>query len=104
MSTLQSNWNKYAQNTLTPIIRAHYFFTVWRNYLFLLHKLPISGDSLLEIGSSTGQISLRLVKKYQLTPKECRWLCPECLIKNKNKNTKEKPNFIKASILLPRDD
>jgi cyclopropane fatty-acyl-phospholipid synthase-like methyltransferase len=68
MSTPPSNWNRYAQNSLTSIIRAHYFFTVWRNYLFLLYQLPISGDSLLEIGSSTGQISLRLAKKYQLNP------------------------------------
>jgi len=38
-------------------------------------------------------------KKYYLTEKECRWLCIVCVIKNKNKNTKEKPNFIKASQL-----
>lgn len=38
-------------------------------------------------------------KKYYLTEKECRWLCPVCVIKNKNKNSKEKPNFIKASQL-----
>ena len=68
MNTLPSNWNKYAQNSLTPFIRAHYFFTVWRNYLFLLYKLSITGDSLLEIGSSTGQISLRLSTKYQFNP------------------------------------
>ena len=34
----------------------------------MLYKLPISGDSLLEIGSSTGQISLRLAKKYNFNP------------------------------------
>jgi hypothetical protein len=38
-------------------------------------------------------------KKYQLTPKECRWLCPVCVIKNNNRNSKEKPNFVKASKL-----
>jgi len=38
-------------------------------------------------------------KKYYLTQKECRWLCPVCVIKNKNKYTKEKPNFLKASQL-----
>ncbi len=38
-------------------------------------------------------------KKYYLTEKECRWLCPVCVIKNKNKYTKEKPNFLKASQL-----
>lgn len=38
-------------------------------------------------------------KKYYLTKKECRWLCPICVIKNKNKNSKEKPNFLKASQL-----
>lgn len=38
-------------------------------------------------------------KKYYLTEKECRWLCPVCVIKNKNRDTKEKPNFVKASQL-----
>ena len=38
-------------------------------------------------------------KKYYLTAKECRWLCPVCVIKNKNRDSKEKPNFIKASQL-----
>ena len=38
-------------------------------------------------------------KKYYLTEKECRWLCPVCIIRNKNKNTKEKVNFLKASQL-----
>ncbi len=39
-------------------------------------------------------------KKYYLTQKETRWLCPVCVIKNKKKNIPEKPNFIKASRLL----
>ncbi len=38
-------------------------------------------------------------KKYYLTEKEVRWLCPVCVIKNKNKNSKEVPNFVKASRL-----
>jgi len=38
-------------------------------------------------------------KKYYLTEKEVRWLCPICVIKNNNRNSKEKPNFIKASKL-----
>ena len=38
-------------------------------------------------------------KKYYLTEKETRWLCPICIRKNQNKNTKEKPNFLKASQL-----
>ena len=38
-------------------------------------------------------------KKYYLTEKEVRWLCPACVIKNTNSNSKEKPNFIKASKL-----
>lgn len=38
----------------------------------------------------------RDAKKYQLTQKECRWLCPVCVIKNKNKNSEEKPHFISA--------
>jgi len=39
-------------------------------------------------------------KKYPLTEKEVRWLCPLCVIKNKNKDIKEIPNFVKASRLL----
>jgi len=35
-------------------------------------------------------------KKYQLTQKECRWLCPVCVVKNKNKNSQEKPHFLSA--------
>ena len=38
-------------------------------------------------------------KKYYLTEKECRWLCPVCVIKNKNRDSKEKPNFLKATQL-----
>jgi len=38
-------------------------------------------------------------KKYYLTEKECRWLCPVCISKNKNRDTKEKTNFIKATQL-----
>ena len=39
-------------------------------------------------------------KKYYISEKECRWLCPVCVIKNKNKDSKEKVNFLKASRLL----
>ena len=39
-------------------------------------------------------------KKYYLTEKEVRWLCPLCVIKNKNRDSKEKPNFVKASRLI----
>ena len=38
-------------------------------------------------------------KKYQITLKECRWLCIVCLKKNNNKNSIEKPNFVRASKL-----
>lgn len=38
-------------------------------------------------------------KKYFVSEKEVRWLCPVCVIKNNNKNSKEKPNFVKASKL-----
>jgi hypothetical protein len=38
-------------------------------------------------------------KKYHLTEKEVRWLCPVCVIKNKNRDSKEKVDFIKASRL-----
>ncbi|MCZ6581612.1 MAG: hypothetical protein O6761_00350 [Thaumarchaeota archaeon] len=45
------------------------------------------------------QCSRKDAKKYYLTEKECRWLCPVCVIRNKNRDTKEKPNFVKASQL-----
>ncbi|MHA1974074.1 MAG: class I SAM-dependent methyltransferase [Candidatus Hodarchaeales archaeon] len=63
-----ADWQSYAINTFKPVIRAHYFFTVWRNYRLLLTGLEIPRGELLEIGSSTGQISLRLVMKYNLKP------------------------------------
>ncbi len=43
-------------------------------------------------------------KKYQITDKECRWLCPVCLIKIQNRDLKEKPHFIKASKLVPKGE
>ncbi|MHA2243677.1 MAG: methyltransferase domain-containing protein [Candidatus Hodarchaeales archaeon] len=63
-----ADWESYAKSTSSAIIRAHYFFTVWRNYFFLLHGLKIPQGTLLELGSSTGQNSLRLAKKYKLEP------------------------------------
>ena len=45
------------------------------------------------------QCTRKDAKKYYLTEKECRWLCPVCVIKNKNSDTKEKVNFLKASQL-----
>ena len=39
-------------------------------------------------------------KKYYISEKECRWLCPVCVIKNKNRDSKEKVNFLKASRLV----
>jgi cyclopropane fatty-acyl-phospholipid synthase-like methyltransferase len=50
------------------MIQAYYYFTVWRNYKFLLHGLSIPQGQLLELGSSTAQISLRLAIKYKLSP------------------------------------
>jgi len=38
-------------------------------------------------------------KKYSISEKEVRWLCPVCVYRNTNKDAKEKPNFIKASKL-----
>jgi len=38
-------------------------------------------------------------KKYPVSGKEFRWLCPACLIKNNNRDKIEKPNFIRASKL-----
>ena len=35
-------------------------------------------------------------KKYSISQKEVRWLCPECVIKNTNSNSKEKPHFVSA--------
>ena len=35
-------------------------------------------------------------KKYYISEKEVRWLCPICVIKNKNKDSKEKVDFIRA--------
>jgi hypothetical protein len=68
MSRTIPDWDSYAKNTSSVIIRAHYFFSVWRNYRLLLHGLNIPQGTLLEIGSSTGQNSLLLVKKYNLQP------------------------------------
>lgn len=45
------------------------------------------------------QCSRKDAKKYYLTEKEVRWLCPVCVIKNKNRDSKEIPNFVKASRL-----
>ena len=68
MESIKPDWDKYAKNTFNPIIQAHYYFTVWRNYRYLLQGLQIPQGSLLELGSSTGQISLRLAKRYNLSP------------------------------------
>ena len=42
-------------------------------------------------------------KKYSISPKEVRWLCISCFQKNKNKNSTEIPNFIKATKLLRKE-
>ncbi len=68
MTSSSADWETYAKSTSSALIRAHYFFTVWRNYRILLRGLKIPQGSLLEIGSSTGLNSLRLSKKYQLKP------------------------------------
>ncbi len=68
LSQTASDWDMYAQNTNKWMIRAYYYFTVWRNYQFLIHGLSIPQGQLLELGSSTGQISLRLALKYNLSP------------------------------------
>lgn len=59
-------------------------------------KLP---TNLKSINHKCSQCTRKDARKYQLTPKEYRWLCPVCVIKNNNRNSKEKPNFIKASKL-----
>jgi len=68
MNKSLADWESYDYSTFSSFIRAHYFFTVWRNYRLLLHGLSIKEGTLLELGSSTGQISLRLSKKYHLKP------------------------------------
>ena len=45
------------------------------------------------------QCTRKDAKKYHLTGKEVRWLCPVCVIKNKYRDIKEIPNFLKASRL-----
>ncbi|MFX0122773.1 MAG: methyltransferase domain-containing protein [Candidatus Hodarchaeota archaeon] len=67
-SASAADWEAYAKSTSSALIRAHYLFTVWRNYLILLRGLKIPQGSLLEIGSSTGLNSLRLSKKFKLKP------------------------------------
>ncbi|MFW9777474.1 MAG: class I SAM-dependent methyltransferase [Candidatus Heimdallarchaeota archaeon] len=68
MSIPQADWDAYAHSTNSIIIRAYYFFTVWRNYRWLLQGLKIPQGRMLEIGASTGQNSLRLAKFYNLQP------------------------------------
>jgi len=68
MSFVKPEWDIYARTTLNPIIQAYYYFTVWRNYRILLYGLEIHPGQLLELGSSTGQISLRLSKMYNFLP------------------------------------
>lgn len=45
------------------------------------------------------QCSRKDAKKFYISEKEVRWLCIVCVNKNKNKDTKEKVDFIKASRL-----
>ena len=45
------------------------------------------------------QCTRKDAKQYHLTEKETRWPCPVCIIKYKNRDRKEIPNFVKASRL-----
>jgi len=38
-------------------------------------------------------------QRIKISDKEYRWLCPKCQLKFANKDTKEKPHFLKASRL-----
>lgn len=38
-------------------------------------------------------------KQYAISEKETRWLCIVCVQRNNNRDSKEKPNFVKASLL-----
>jgi ribosomal protein L37AE/L43A len=49
------------------------------------------------------QCTRKDARKYNIGPKEVRWLCDVCVIKNKNKDLKEKPNFISARKLWRKD-
>lgn len=49
------------------------------------------------------QCTRKDAKKYNIGPKEVRWLCPACIIKNKNGDLREKPHFISASKLWRKD-
>ncbi len=43
-------------------------------------------------------------KQYSISEKETRWLCIVCVKKFHNKDSKEKPNFIKASMLRVKNE
>lgn len=45
------------------------------------------------------QCTNKNAKQYQVSEKETRWLCPEHLTKFLRRNDKERPNYIKASVL-----
>jgi len=37
--------------------------------------------------------------QYSISEKETRWLCVDCISKHANRDVKEKPHFVKASLL-----
>lgn len=50
------------------------------------------------------QCTRKDAKKHNIGPKEVRWLCDVCIIKNKNKDFVEKPNFISARKLWRKEN
>lgn len=50
------------------------------------------------------QCTRKDAKKFNITASDVRWLCPVCVIKNQNRDTKEKPNFVKASQLVIKQE
>ena len=63
-------------------------------------KLPTQAKS---PNHKCSQCTRKDAKKYQVSAKECRWLCVDCLRKNNDKNNIEKPNFISAKKLFRKD-
>lgn len=59
-------------------------------------KLPTQHKSSTH---SCSQCERKDAMKYTISAKEVRWLCPDCIAKYLRRNNKEKPNFIKASVL-----
>jgi Zn finger protein HypA/HybF involved in hydrogenase expression len=38
-------------------------------------------------------------EKYPISENEVRWLCPNCVMKNNHRDSRERPHFVRASKL-----